>query len=227
MFLKWQANWCSGDDLKMIGHSVVTLGGRDSGQPVLRYPLAELFESLELYSKDGLEMGIHRWHWGRDSAWPLFRSPRRQLFELIWYFSWEEGLEIPIYVTLRKTAHSLFRSPRRFDMIVLSRTWSWNGPFWWHWGRLHFHCSSVPGVWLTSSNQYDSFTWKEVLKWQAACPWYWVERWLLLRSARREPQVSRILSRRWPWNGCSLAILEKTLYTTPSWFRSLQSLLHW
>ena len=80
---------------------------------LLRSPGTELFKSAELYSEDGLEMAMHRWHWGSkcmsllsllgDRAYQVNMNFTRRV-ELKWSFLWQ-------WIRLW-SACSPFRSPR-------------------------------------------------------------------------------------------------------------------
>ena len=79
-------------------------GGRDSALSLLRSPRTELFEQVELYFKDSLEMVsldsengletfIHQRRLEKDSALSLFTSPGTELFESIECYS-KDGFEM-------------------------------------------------------------------------------------------------------------------------------------
>ena len=98
----WRSGVILGRCLVMAGHSVLTLWKENAWQQ-LWSSWTELFESLEFYSEDGLEMTIGQWHWG-DFTHSLFRSSRTQS-ALSWQgYTWNMILKW-LLVTLGKRLH--------------------------------------------------------------------------------------------------------------------------
>ena len=83
---------------------------------------------------------------------------------------------------------------------------------WWHWRRLHIHCSGLLGDRVSSSSWYNSFTQKMVLKWLFVSD-TWDDFTFIVQVFQETELFSMIiLHGRLSWNGHLSVTLGKTLH---------------
>ena len=110
---------------------------RETAWLLLRFHGTEPFKSVELYREDGLQMALHRWHWGRDYMLTAQVSQRQCSSSQYDSFTEKMILKRLLLVTLVKTLVCTFIVLKNLEKAFVGDTVENTG--------LHIHCSDLPG----------------------------------------------------------------------------------